>query len=92
MTKQVEVVYQPPTGRLFHSEISFEVGMTVQDVIDRSNIYHQFPDLSIFSIGIFSKKVTLETFVQPGDRIEIYRPLICNPKDRRRLKAILNKK
>ena len=44
-------------------------------------------DLTKNKIGIFSKFIQPDTLVQPKDRIEIYRPLIIDPKDARRLRA-----
>ena len=50
-----------------------------------------FPEnLAPFSIGIFGKRVTLDKILKEGDRIEIYRPLIRDPKEARRLRAKKN--
>jgi putative ubiquitin-RnfH superfamily antitoxin RatB of RatAB toxin-antitoxin module len=38
-------------------------------------------------IGIFGKQVTLDTLLKPGDRVEIYRPLLLSPTEARRLRA-----
>lgn len=57
-------------------------GATVQDAIDRSGILAQFPDIDLTrqKVGIFSKVCTLETRLEDGDRVEIYRPLVADPK------------
>lgn len=89
MMKTVEVIYLPIHGRLFQQEIPFVAGMTVQQAIEQSAFYTRFPEVTELSVGIFSKKVTLNTGIKPGDRVEIYRPLQCNPKERRRKKAVL---
>ena len=39
------------------------------------------------SVGIFSRKVTLDYLLSAGDRVEIYRPLLADPKEVRRQKA-----
>ncbi|WP_420871035.1 RnfH family protein [Herbaspirillum rubrisubalbicans] len=44
-------------------------------------------DLSVCKVGIFGKVKTLETPVRERDRIEIYRPLIADPKQSRRRRA-----
>ncbi|MBK9663876.1 MAG: RnfH family protein [Nitrosomonas sp.] len=64
-------------------------GCTVKEAIILSGIMDQFPeiDLTKNKIGIFSKFIQPDTLVQPKDRIEIYRPLIIDPKDARRLRA-----
>lgn len=59
---------------------------TVQQVIDRSGILTRFPeiDLEEQKVGIFGKLVKLDGSVRDGDRIEIYRGIIADPKTVRR--------
>ena len=66
-----------------------EEGTTVQQAISRSGILKQCPeiDLEKNKVGIFSKIAALDVQVRAGDRIEIYRPLILDPKEARRLRA-----
>lgn len=54
---------------------------TVRDAIDRSGILQQFPtiDLDAQKVGIFGKVVKPDDVLRPGDRIEIYRPIVCDP-------------
>lgn len=62
---------------------------TVELAIQLSGILSTYPeiDLSQQPVGVFSRKVNLSTVVCAGDRIEIYRPLLQDPKTRRRKKA-----
>ena len=62
--------------------VSVPAGTTARQAIERSHIVTQHPeiDLSTQSIGIFGKIQSLDTTVSPGDRVEIYRPLIVDPK------------
>lgn len=62
--------------------IEVSEGASVQDAIDRSGVLTQFPeiDLAQQKVGIFGKIVSLETKLEEGDRVEIYRPLIADPK------------
>lgn len=62
---------------------------TVQQAIVESGILVQFPKLELtkLDVGIYSKKVDLDTVVKNGDRIEIYRPLKIEPKQARRVRA-----
>ena len=62
---------------------------TVQQVIEQSGILQQFPeiDLATQKVGVWSRPVKLTDTVKQGDRIEIYRPLIADPKDLRRRRA-----
>ena len=53
----------------------------VNDAIERSGILKMFPhiDLDTQKVGVFGKIVKLETTLRPGDRVEIYRPITCDP-------------
>lgn len=57
-------------------------GATVKDAIERSGILKQFPeiDLEQQKVGVFSKLSKLDAVLEDGDRVEIYRPIICDPK------------
>ena len=54
---------------------------TVKDAIERSGILRMFPhiDLATQKVGIFGKIVKAEAPIRPGDRVEIYRPITCDP-------------
>lgn len=71
--------------------ISVEVAAhaTIKDAIERSGILHQFPDIDLTKnkVGIFSKLSQLDTQLKPGDRVEIYRTLIADPKEVRKQRA-----
>lgn len=81
---KVEVVYASVDD---HALIAFEIasGTTAHEAIQQSGILSQFPEIDLKSatIGIFSAKVGLDTVLEAGDRVEIYRPLIIDPKDAR---------
>lgn len=64
-------------------------GTTVAEAIDQSGMREHFADLTVDKglVGIFSRKAGLDTIVKAGDRIEIYRPLIADPKEVRRERA-----
>ena len=61
-------------------------GATAQQAIEQSGILHKFPeiDLSKNKIGIFGKLGKMDAVLKAGDRVEIYRPLIADPKEVRR--------
>lgn len=86
---EVEVVFATPE----HQElVSLELphGSTVDDAIRKSRIQEQFPsqDLSGLETGIWGRVVARDRLLEPGDRIEIYRPLDMDPREaRRRLAA-----
>jgi putative ubiquitin-RnfH superfamily antitoxin RatB of RatAB toxin-antitoxin module len=64
-------------------------GATIEQAIAASGILADVPgiDLALQPVGVFGKKRPLETLVREGDRIEIYRPLVADPKDTKRRRA-----
>lgn len=84
----VEVAYALPQRQTLLS-LSVAVDSTVQQVIENSGILQTHPeiDLNKNKVGIWSRTVKLAERVRAGDRIEIYRPLIADPKDMRRRRA-----
>lgn len=80
----VEIVYSPLNEALFAQQISLNEGATIQDAINASGILEHYPEVTTLKIGIFSKQAALGTPLRNGDRVEIYRPLLRDPKDRRR--------
>jgi len=61
-------------------------GMRVRDAIERSGIRKRFPeiDLDANKVGVFGKVAKLDQELEDGDRVEIYRPLIADPKAQRK--------
>jgi uncharacterized protein len=85
---RVEVVYANSTEQLV-LQVEAPTGATVDAVIRISSILQRFSeiDLAHVPVGIFGERVALETVVQDGDRVEIYRPLLADPKEARRRRA-----
>ena len=75
-------------------KLEVQAGSDIEHCIETSGILEQFPeiDLASMKVGIFSQVKPLSHLVQSGDRIEIYRPLIADPKAVRRKKAAAAKK
>lgn len=84
---EIELVYAPAEGLLVQKYFSLEPGTTVADALEASGIFTSHPETKDFAVGIFSKQVSLNYLVKPGDRIEIYRPLIIDPMEKRRQRA-----
>lgn len=84
----VEVIYALP-GQQPLLQVQLAEGATVKDAIDASGLLISFPDIDLTSnkVGIFSKLVKLDEKVRDKDRVEIYRPLIADPKEVRRKRA-----
>lgn len=83
----VEIVYIPHGQKPMHQTLPFEPGLTVAEVLAQSELVKHYPEVKTLPIGIFGEIVSLETRVKPGDRIEIYRPLLLDPKEKRRQRA-----
>jgi uncharacterized protein len=84
----VVVAYAKPEKQV-ELFIQVEANCTVALAIRRSGILKQFPEIDFpnIEVGIFSKKVALDASLKNGDRIEIYRPLVIDPKQSRRLRS-----
>ena len=82
----VTVVYALP-GRAIEIDLRLDDGATVAEAIERSGIAARFPDAAHAPAGIFGKRVPRDTPLATGDRVEIYRPLLADPKDSRRRRA-----
>lgn len=87
-TIRVEVAYGLPDRQALVA-IEVPTGTTVAEAIEASGIDRKFPDLEVHPgrVGIFGRKVTLDTALRAGDRVEIYRPLLVDPKETRRARA-----
>ena len=88
----VEVAYALPEEQVIIS-IKVPTKSDVKQAIEKSGIQKKFPniDLSKNKVGIFGKKTTLDHPLKDRDRIEIYRPLILDPKEMRRKRAAKEK-
>lgn len=86
---QVEVVYAANASITRTIAVKISNAATVLDAIIASDIQSIFPEINLEKnpVGIFSQIVSLQDKLHDGDRIEIYRPLMINPKQQRKLKA-----
>ena len=77
---QIGVAYSEPTNQNW---LTTEVpdDSTVGAAIQRSGILKIFPtiDLETQKVGVFGRLVKLNAPLKPGDRIEIYRAITCDP-------------
>lgn len=85
---QVEVVYALP-DKQYLRPVRLPECSTVLQAIQSSGILEIRPDIDLNSnkVGIFSRAVKLQDTLETGDRVEIYRPLLADPKELRRLRA-----
>ncbi len=84
----VEVIYLDPQQQCLR-RIDVAEGSTVLEAIKASGMAKLIPAAGFDPdrLGIFSKRVPADYIVQPGDRIEIYRPLLLDPMEARRRRA-----
>ncbi|MBK7954689.1 MAG: RnfH family protein [Candidatus Accumulibacter sp.] len=77
---QVGVAYSE-AGQQIWLTIEVPDESTVRQVIDRSGILKSFPtiDLQTQKVGVFGRLVKLDMVLRPGDRVEIYRAITCDP-------------
>lgn len=70
-------------------QVEAEAPLTVEQAIERSGILQRFPeiDLAENKVGVFGKAARLDAPLADGDRVEIYRPLIADPKEARKKRA-----
>jgi len=84
----VEVIYAL-SGRQELAKVKLPVGSTLQQAVEASGLLTKYPeiDLAKGKFGIFSKLSKLDTPVRDKDRVEIYRPLLADPKEVRKQRA-----
>lgn len=89
----IEIIYALPDQQNLLTQ-PLQEGQTVQAAIQASNLLERYPelDLATMVVGIFGKKTKMTQLLRAHDRIEIYRPLIADPKEVRKRKAAEGKK
>ncbi len=89
---KIEVAYALPDEQVI---ISVEVteGTTIEQAIQFSTVIEKFPEINLdaLKVGIFGKLKKRNQALRAGDRIEIYRPLIADPKEVRKKRAAQGK-
>ena len=85
---KVEVVYALPDKQEI-LVLRLPAGSTVREAIDRSGILQKYPEIDPEKnkLGIFAKLTKPEAVLRDRDRVEIYRPLIADPKEVRKQRA-----
>ncbi|MGB5065220.1 MAG: RnfH family protein [Candidatus Competibacter sp.] len=90
---RVEVAYACPDEQVI---IPVEVpeGATLEQAIVQSRIQERFPEIQLHTakVGVFGKLGKLSATARAGDRVEIYRPLLADPKEVRKRRAAEGKR
>lgn len=92
-TMLVEVMYALPDAQ-FRVEVTLPVGSTVRTALEHSGLPRRFPGIDVQNckLGVFGRSVKLDYVLDDGQRVEIYRPLLRDPKEARRQRAALNRR
>lgn len=85
---EIEVVYALPENQVTR-QLNVPLGTTAEQAVEFSGIIHLFPEIDLLrnKLGIFGKLIKPGTTLRNRDRVEIYRPLIVDPKESRRQRA-----
>ena len=85
---RIEVAYALPQRQRIIA-LDVEAGCTAFEAAQRSGIVEHFPeiDLSLATLGVFGRVVERDEPLRDGDRVEIYRPLLIDPKAARKARA-----
>lgn len=85
----VQVCYARPEKQVLR-DLHLRDGATVQEAIEKSGVLAEAPevDLATWRVGVYGKLKALDAVLREHDRVEIYRPLIADPKDSRRKRAL----
>lgn len=85
---QLEVTYAKPERQEVVS-LKLPAGSTIKQAIEASGLMARYPeiDLAKTKVGIYGKLSRMDTVVRDRDRVELYRPLIADPKEVRKQRA-----
>lgn len=79
----IEVAYGLPEQQFLY-QLQLPYGVTAKQAVEASPLLNDLPGLVIEQVGVFSRPVNVDYLVRDGDRVEVYRPLKADPRERRR--------
>ena len=85
----VEIAYARPDVQVL-IPVELEAGATVEEAVRRSGVLERFPEIDLGGrnkVGVWNRVTALDAPLRDGDRVEIYRPLVADPKEVRRQRA-----
>ncbi|HEY5293740.1 MAG TPA: RnfH family protein [Burkholderiales bacterium] len=86
MSMHIEVVYALPQKQE-RVLLDLPPESSVRDAVQASGLLQRLPQVELGRVGVWGRQVTPETRLRDRDRVEIYRPLIADPKAVRRERA-----
>ena len=90
MKRIVVTVVYALADRATEIRLARPAGSLVADALARSGMAERHPEIdwATAAVGIYGTQVRRDTLLADGDRVEIYRPLLIDPKERRRRRAV----
>ncbi len=82
----VTVAYSDGPRRLWQEDVQVPAGATLADALAASGLLQAHPEVQGLPVGIWGRKEVMGTPLRERDRIEVYRPLRCDPKEARRIR------
>lgn len=86
---RIEIVYAQSSLEQDLREIELKPDANIREAIELSGMLDDYPHIDIdrYGVGVFSKRAGLDDRLSEGDRVEIYRSLVIDPKEARRRRA-----
>jgi putative ubiquitin-RnfH superfamily antitoxin RatB of RatAB toxin-antitoxin module len=82
----VEVVYSAAAGKIDHSLLRLPPGATVLDALKASGLLERHGHLDLDRLGVWGRLAPADQVLRDRDRVEVYRALLVDPKEARRLR------
>jgi len=83
---RIEVVYSPQPGTVDRTELLLGAPATLEQALAASGLLQRHPEVAGLTAGIWGRARDLATPLRDRDRVEVYRPLVVDPKEARRLR------
>ena len=85
---RIEVVYATSAAQRRYGVEVWE-GATVREALEQSGVLRDFPQIDLVRdrVGIYGRLAALDDVLRDGDRVEVLRPLVADPKTARRRRA-----
>jgi len=84
----VTVAYSPAPGLVDVVTVGLAPGATLLDALEASGLRQRHPEIDprVQAVGIWGQRRSIDAILRDGDRVEVYRPLVIDPMDARRLR------
>jgi putative ubiquitin-RnfH superfamily antitoxin RatB of RatAB toxin-antitoxin module len=83
---RVEVVYSPGAGAVDRTSLELPAPVTLAQALAASGLVERHPEVQALPAGIWGRLQPTDTPLRDRDRVEVYRPLLVDPKEARRLR------